>query len=353
MTQVTHPSKEVLGKIATSKSFQLIETFNFPAFHGMQTSTMQQHSGEEHPPGFPSKQSARGSVKIAEGAGDRPGKPVALTAHGELGSCWSAMKNKETRGEEVGLTHRRESIQECQADAAIPAKKVEESLTENSAFHSVTAASLYVKTPPISSSGIYFRSGLSSSCAKIQERNLQKISHNSHRHPLSGPALKVIWKGNFEVLDFPYADRICEGFLAHPSVKMSSKAYEFARQIVGVLQFRVHAYRAFWPEIFQSDCPDANDIALYFYPGKIERSRKQYACLLKFIEKHDLMLRSCMGRLELLVFPSKLLHVDCQKLGGSYFMWGVFRPLKGKNTMPKTDFSRDRVVQDEEQKDIQ
>ncbi|KAL6983342.1 hypothetical protein U1Q18_016730 [Sarracenia purpurea var. burkii] len=162
--------------------------------------------------------------------------------------------------------------------------------------------------------GINFPSGSSSRSDTVHERNLQKISLKSQRQPLSGPALEVIWKGSFEVkFSCGNENEIFEEFLAHLSAKISRKAYEFARQIAGVLQFRIHPRRAFWPEIFQFDCPDANDIALFFYPGNTPRSRQNYEFLLKrCLEKHDLMLRSLMGGVELLVFPSKLLHVDSQ-----------------------------------------
>ena len=55
------------------------------------------------------------------------------------------------------------------------------------------------------------------------------------------------------------------------SAKVSRKAYVFTRRIPEVMQFTAHPRCAYWPEIFQLDCPDANDIALYFYPVNFER----------------------------------------------------------------------------------
>ncbi|XP_057493007.1 uncharacterized protein LOC130778505 isoform X2 [Actinidia eriantha] len=248
--------------------------------------------------------------------------------------CAESASHKSMK--EVGLIPRKGSVREGQADVAILPEKVEASImSENSTSN---APSLPMKPPPISSSGksIIFPSVTSSRCDMVREKSLQNISSNSQRKPVNGPALEVIWKGNFGV-DFSSHKRIFRGFLAHMSAKVSRKAYVFTRQIPEVMQFTAHPRCAYWPEIFQLDCPDANDIALYFYPGNFERSRRHYSFLLKLIEKENLVLRSRMGRVELLVFTSKLLHVESQQLDGNYFMWGFFRRLKGKEVANKAE----------------
>ncbi|KAJ7954158.1 RING/FYVE/PHD zinc finger superfamily protein [Quillaja saponaria] len=164
------------------------------------------------------------------------------------------------------------------------------------------------------------------------------ILSTSQKYPANHPALENIWKGSFEVPDIAPHGRNYEGimthlglnevFTAHPPAKVSRKAYEFSKQLAGVLQFNFHPIQEQWPKTFQTDIPNGNDIGLYFYPQKFERSKKKYSTILKYIEKNDLMLKSCIGDVELLVFPSKLLAADCQKLDGSFFMWGVFHHLK-------------------------
>ncbi|KAJ4849085.1 hypothetical protein Tsubulata_047964 [Turnera subulata] len=169
-----------------------------------------------------------------------------------------------------------------------------------------------------------------------QENDSQVIDPNVHKPlPLPGdPALEVVWKGSFEVVNLhgflhsPPDLKLCEGFVAHPPVIVARKSYEFSKKIAGVMQFSLHPRLNSWPKAFQTDPPDVNDIALYFYPGQFERSRNKYSRLLKYIEKNDLALRSCMGSVELLVFPSALLVKDFQKLKGSFFMWGVFQRMK-------------------------
>uniref|UniRef100_A0A7N2R240 AIPP2-like SPOC-like domain-containing protein n=1 Tax=Quercus lobata TaxID=97700 RepID=A0A7N2R240_QUELO len=154
--------------------------------------------------------------------------------------------------------------------------------------------------------------GAAPSNLEIQERNSPMIMSNYWKYPPNGPSLEIVWKGCFEVLDFALNAGFYEGFLAHPPVKVSRKAYEFSKQIAGVLQFKLHPRCDLWPENFWTNFPDGNDVALYFYPGKFERSRKKYSSLLKFIEQNDMALKSLMGRVELLVFPSSLLHKNSQ-----------------------------------------
>lgn len=82
--------------------------------------------------------------------------------------------------------------------------------------------------------------------------------------------------------DTPTYIKLCEGFVAHPPAKVSCKAYEFSKQIAGVLHFKLHPRCHFWPEIFQTDLPDLNDIALYFYPGNFDRFRLLYSFWVSF-----------------------------------------------------------------------
>ncbi|XP_057963271.1 uncharacterized protein LOC131154482 isoform X6 [Malania oleifera] len=136
------------------------------------------------------------------------------------------------------------------------------------------------KPPSASSSGGNFCSGtcpsnIEASNIEVQERTLQNISPNLRENRQNGPAAEVIWKGSFEVLGPNVNVGLCEGFIAHPPAKVSRKAYEFSKQIAGVLLFKLHPRCDFWPEIFQIECPDKNDIALYFYPGNFERTRWQ------------------------------------------------------------------------------
>lgn len=118
--------------------------------------------------------------------------------------------------------------------------------------------------------------------------------------------------------------RMCEELIAHLSAKASPKAKEFSKKIGSKLQFKLFPRSDLYPKIFQDACPDRDDIALYFYPTNVERSRKHYSRLVKDMELKDLMMWTQIDGRELLVYPSTILTPDSQKLENSYFMWGVF-----------------------------
>ncbi|CAK7326202.1 unnamed protein product [Dovyalis caffra] len=156
---------------------------------------------------------------------------------------------------------------------------------------------------------------LSPGAPPIHPEGAPTIKPNFHKNLSNVPALEAPWRGSFEVLDMDKVDsdmKLCEGFVAHSPAIVSRKAYEFSRQIAGVMQFKLHPCSNFGPEIFQAISPDVNNIALYFYPGKFERSMKKYSTLLKYIEKNNLVMRSQMGSVELFVFASKLLPLESQ-----------------------------------------
>lgn len=139
----------------------------------------------------------------------------------------------------------------------------------------------------------------------------------------SGPVKEITWRGIVEVVDCGKI-RMCEELIAHLSAKASPKAKEFSKKIGSKLQFKLFPRSDLYPKIFQDACPDRDDIALYFYPTNVERSRKHYSRLVKDMELKDLMLWTQIDGRELLVYPSTILTPDSQKLEDSYFMWGVF-----------------------------
>ncbi|KAJ4849086.1 hypothetical protein Tsubulata_047965 [Turnera subulata] len=151
-----------------------------------------------------------------------------------------------------------------------------------------------------------------------QENNSLVIDPRFHQRLGNGPASEVVWNGSFEVVDiheFPDSlpdMRLREGFMAHPPAIVSRKSYEFSRKITGDTQFSMQPRSNSWPKGFLQDPPTVNDLALYFFPEESEGSRNKYSCLLNYMDKHDLVLSSGMGSVELLVYPSTLLPEDSQ-----------------------------------------
>ncbi|KAK4402267.1 hypothetical protein Sango_0967400 [Sesamum angolense] len=123
------------------------------------------------------------------------------------------------------------------------------------------------------------------------------------------PTLSTSWKLNLQI----------EG--RSPS-QVHRKVYRFSKQMPEVLHFELVSSKNFWKIFFQEYLPDRRDIGL----------SDDYISLLETISVENLALRKQFDDVELLVFTSKLLPVDCQRWEGKYFLWGVFHRLKQGST---------------------
>ncbi|KAF8408204.1 hypothetical protein HHK36_007347 [Tetracentron sinense] len=170
----------------------------------------------------------------------------------------------------------------------------------------------------------------------VQERDLPRVLPEFENYLPNPPSINATWKGSFEILNTVTPSKFYDGFKSHPPGVVSRKAYEFSKQMPGVLQFKLQPRCDLWAELFQTDCPDGHDIALYFFPGDFERSKQMYDCLLGLIEMHDSVLRSCcFDGVELLIFSSKHLHADSHRLNMQFYLWGIYRRLKGNEAIYK------------------
>ncbi|XP_059639904.1 PHD finger-containing protein 6 isoform X2 [Cornus florida] len=150
----------------------------------------------------------------------------------------------------------------------------------------------------------------------------------------SHPALDASWKGSFKILDPVKHGELTDGLHAHPPSRVRQKVYEFSKRMPRILQFELLPRCKFWTDMFRNDYPDTDDIALYFFSHDSGRS-EDYVFLLEYIERHDLVMRSNMDGIELLVLTSKLLHLNSQRLNEKYFLWGVFRRMKKYEAISK------------------
>ncbi|XP_010259791.1 PREDICTED: uncharacterized protein LOC104599106 isoform X2 [Nelumbo nucifera] len=141
----------------------------------------------------------------------------------------------------------------------------------------------------------------------------------------NNPALYSTWKGSFEICDRSLPGEFYDGFQAHPPEKVSRKAYEASKKMPGILQFKLQPRQNVWSEIFHKCPPAGNDVALYFFPGDFYRSKEMYNSLYDLIERDDLMMLSSFNGLELLIFTSRELPVDLQRINMPFFLWGIFR----------------------------
>lgn len=123
---------------------------------------------------------------------------------------------------------------------------------------------------------------------------------------------------------------------AHPRSRVRRKVYEFLKKMPEALEFKILRRHDIWMEIFQDDCPDNEDIGLYFFPSGnrlvwhlifcyqkilildfktrilLICRNDNYISLLECLSRQDLVMRSYINGVELLVFASALLREDFQ-----------------------------------------
>ncbi|PIN03106.1 hypothetical protein CDL12_24377 [Handroanthus impetiginosus] len=145
------------------------------------------------------------------------------------------------------------------------------------------------------------------------------------------PSLDALWKGSFSIRGDHRHQEVNYRIQAHPPPQVRRKIYEFAKKIPEVLRFQVVPFKKFWISLFHEHIPGQRDIGLYFFPSDRERS-EDYVSLLKYVSVQNLALRTQIADVELLVFSSKLLPLNCKRWKGNYFLWGVFHRLKRDTT---------------------
>ncbi|XP_020551327.1 uncharacterized protein LOC105168837 isoform X1 [Sesamum indicum] len=161
-------------------------------------------------------------------------------------------------------------------------------------------------------------------CTPVQLRS------DFERHSWT-PALSTSWKGSFCIHDDLKHAELNLQIEGHSPSQVRRKVYRFSKQMPEVLHFELVSCKIFWKIFFQEYLPDGRDIGLYFFSSDRERS-DDYISLLETISVENLALRKQFDDVELLVFTSKLLPVDCQRWEGKYFLWGVFHRLKQDST---------------------
>ncbi|XP_058080202.1 uncharacterized protein LOC131228522 isoform X2 [Magnolia sinica] len=139
-------------------------------------------------------------------------------------------------------------------------------------------------------------------------------------HPLPD----VLWKGSFEIFDAVHHSVFCDRIQAYRPTIVSHKVCDISKRMPKILPFRLQHRCEIWPRIFLKDCPATTDIALYFFSGEFNSFKAKYIRLVELIEKHDLAMRSCLDGVELLIFTSKQLPMDSQRLNMQIYLWGVF-----------------------------
>ncbi|KAL6188840.1 hypothetical protein ACLB2K_040231 [Fragaria x ananassa] len=131
-------------------------------------------------------------------------------------------------------------------------------------------------------------------------------------HSYHSPALHPIWKGGFIILDSETPAQFIGGFQAQPPSTVHRKAYEFSRKMPPVLRANLIPRLLLWADPFQEECPDLQDVGLYFFPDdNIAGSRETYALLFEVMDTQNSVMRiyfDGVDAVDLLIFTSTQLH---------------------------------------------
>ncbi|GAY55927.1 hypothetical protein CUMW_167850 [Citrus unshiu] len=187
-----------------------------------------------------------------------------------------------------------------------------------------------VNALPIISSGKKF-SLASSQCFDIQTSNLDPNDEPDNSFLLTSYA---IWCGSIEMLSLDTSSKFYDGFWAYLPCKIHRKVLEFSKEMPGVISCSSVPCCNISLEVFQNDMPNIDDIALIFFPGNFQRSKEQYDSLLELLEMRDLVLKSCINGVELLIFSSKILQANSSGFKLGSFLWGVYHEVQGKLEVP-------------------
>nr|GMC74172.1 uncharacterized protein LOC109193588 isoform X1 [Ipomoea batatas] len=149
----------------------------------------------------------------------------------------------------------------------------------------------------------------------------------------SDPAQHPSWKGSFNVCD----NLNFKGFQAHHPLRVHRKVCEFSMLLPEILDFKLVPRGNLWAKLFHDYCPTREDVGLYFFPSDKDRS-KEYVILMELIRDQDLMMRKQIDNVEILVLTSTVLQMDCQKMEGNYFLWGLFHRIGKKDKVANIEF---------------
>ncbi|XP_015166890.1 uncharacterized protein [Solanum tuberosum] len=151
-----------------------------------------------------------------------------------------------------------------------------------------------------------------------------RMMNSSTTHPCD-PALVPSWMGNFDILG---ALELAPGLFnnciqAHPPCRVRRKVYEFSGLLPDTLKFELVPRGDIWAGLFNSHFPDKEDIGLYFFASERERSER-YISLVEFMHSKDLVLRTLINDVELIILASTALCSDSQRWNSEHFLWGLF-----------------------------
>ncbi|KAF3672600.1 putative dnaJ -like protein subfamily C member 21-like [Capsicum annuum] len=117
-------------------------------------------------------------------------------------------------------------------------------------------------------------------------------------HPCD-PALAHSWKGSFDIIGAPkFAPGVLNNCIhAYPPSRVRRKVYEFSRLLPDTLKFKLVSRGVIWNDLFNNHFPGKDDIGL----------SEIYIALVEFMRNKDLVMKTLINDVELLVLASTAL----------------------------------------------
>ncbi|XP_037429739.1 uncharacterized protein LOC119295422 isoform X1 [Triticum dicoccoides] len=115
---------------------------------------------------------------------------------------------------------------------------------------------------------------------------------------------------------------------AHLSTKAGKKVQELSRSLPPIMKVAKFSTSKSCPH-FEAPIPTADSIGLYFFSGDM-RQTKELDELVKHLADSGIVLEAVVGLRKLFLFPSGALPVQHQTFQGKPYLWGMFKPRKGK-----------------------
>ncbi|KAH0743319.1 hypothetical protein KY290_031312 [Solanum tuberosum] len=173
--------------------------------------------------------------------------------------------------------------------------------------------------------------------------NESRMKNSFMAHPCD-PALVLSWKGSFDILGaLEHAPEIFNNFIeAHPPCRVRRKVYEFSGLLPDTLKLELVPRGDIWPSLFNNHYPGKEDIGLYFFSSGRNRSER-YIALVEFMRTKDLVMRTLINDVELLILASTTLCSDSQRWNSEHFLWGLFYRT-GQNTDGCAEGGSNKVI---------
>ncbi|WMV07645.1 hypothetical protein MTR67_001030 [Solanum verrucosum] len=127
------------------------------------------------------------------------------------------------------------------------------------------------------------------------------------------PNLVRSWKRSFDILGtLEFVPGMLNSCIqVHPPSRVRHKVYEFSRLLSDTLKFELVPRGDIWGSLFNNHILSKEDIGLYFFASEKERSER-YINLVDFMCSKDLVMRTLINDVELLILASTTLCSDSQ-----------------------------------------